>query len=224
MTWNLVTGCTKVSLGCQNCYAEQLARRLQNLGTERYRHGFEVRVHESALTQPLGWSSPRDVFVAPNSDLFHREVPLDFIERVFKVISQCPQHRFQLLTKRATRLQRIAKSLHWPPNLCIGVSVETQRHARRAVVLRDIPAGFRFIAIEPLLGPINRLPLDGIDWVVVGGESGPRARAMEGEWLDSIISQCQNHGVSFVLERWGGVEKFRSARARRRRVPQLMFD
>ena len=218
MTWNPVTGCTKISPGCANCYAERMTKRLTAMGAARYRDGFELRVHEDALTAPLSWKSPRKVFVNSMSDLFHKDVPLPFIQHVFDVMARCPQHQFQILTKRAARLRQVASALNWTPNIWMGVSVEDQKRARRAEELRHIPAHVRFLSVEPLLGPINALPLDGIHWVIVGGESGPGARPMNPEWVDSILRQCRARGVAFFFKQWGGVQKHRTGRTLRGRT------
>ncbi len=173
MTWNPVTGCTKVSPGCLNCYAERMAKRLQAMRAARYVDGFNLRMHEDALTAPLRWKSPRKVFVNSMSDLFHQDVSMEFIQRVFDIMRRCPQHQFQLLTKRAVRLRALANRLDWAPNIWMGVSVEDARRARRARELALIPAHVRFLSVEPLLGPIDDLPLDDIHWVIVGGSRGP---------------------------------------------------
>jgi protein gp37 len=217
-TWNPVTGCTKVSPGCANCYAERMTKRLTAMGAARYKDGFEMRVHESALTAPLSWRTPRKVFVNSMSDLFHKDVPISFIQRAFEVMARCPQHQFQILTKRAGRLREVASLLDWPPNIWMGVSVEDQRRARRAVDLASVPAHIRFLSVEPLLGPIDDLPLEGIHWVIVGGESGPGARSMSPEWVDSIIRQCRARGVAFFFKQWGGVQKHRTGRTLRGRT------
>lgn len=212
MTWNPVTGCTKVSPGCLNCYAERMAVRLQAMGVARYRSGFVTRIHDDALDAPLRWKAPRKVFVNSMSDLFHRDVPMEFILRVFAVMARCPQHQFQILTKRAGRLVRIADQLDWRPNIWIGVSVEDQKRAMRAHQLGRVPATVRFLSVEPLLGPIDALPLAGIHWVIVGGESGPRARPMKPAWVESIYRQCRDQGVPFFFKQWGGVQKHRTGR------------
>jgi protein gp37 len=214
MTWNPVTGCTKVSPGCLNCYAERMSKRLHAMGAARYARGFEVALHEDALEAPLRWRAPRKVFVNSMSDLFHKEVPVEFIQRVFNVIRRCPQHQFQILTKRARRLRSLAESgvLDWPANAWIGVSVEDQKRTRRCADLAAVPAAVRFLSVEPLLGPIHDLPLDGIHWVIVGGESGPRARPMQPDWVESIQRQCEARRVPFFFKQWGGVQKHRSGR------------
>jgi protein gp37 len=214
MTWNPVTGCTKVSPGCLNCYAERMARRLQAMGAARYASGFEVTLHDAGLDAPMRWKFPRKVFVNSMSDLFHKDVPLAFIQRVFEVMSACPQHQFQVLTKRSARLRKLAqqRAIVWPQNVWMGVSVEDQRRAHRAVDLGAVPASVRFLSVEPLLGPIEQLPLEGIDWVIVGGESGPGARPMRAEWVESLLSQCRKRGVPFFFKQWGGVQKHRTGR------------
>lgn len=212
MTWNPVTGCTKVSPGCKHCYAERMAKRLKLMGNLRYRNGFSVTLHEDLITAPTRWKAPRLVFVNSMSDLFHEGVPFEFIQRVFGTMSRCPQHQFQVLTKRAERLVELAGLLSWPPNVWMGVSVESQDHAWRAELLRLVPAAVRFLSVEPLLSPIDQLPLMGIHWVIVGGESGPSARPMQQEWVESILKQCRAFGVPFFFKQWGGVVKHRSGR------------
>jgi protein gp37 len=213
MTWNPVTGCTKVSPGCNHCYAERMAIRLAAMGAPRYQHGFRLQTHESALDIPLNWKKPRKIFVNSMSDLFHKDVPVSFIQRVFDVMNRCPQHQFQVLTKRASRLRQIAEQLHWTPNIWMGVSVEDQRRTARVNELRQIPAKIRFLSIEPLLGPIESLPLSNIHWVIVGGESGPNARPMRSEWVESILQQCRAHDVAFFFKQWGGIRKARTGRS-----------
>ena len=178
----------------------------------RYKSEFALRMHESALEEPLHWKAPRKVFVNSMSDLFHKDVPLAFIQRAFDVMARCPQHQFQILTKRAARLRQVADALNWAPNIWMGVSVEDQKRAKRAANLGLVPAQIRFLSVEPLLGPIDELPLDGIHWVIVGGESGPGARAMKPEWVDGILRQCRARGVAFFFKQWGGVQKHRTGR------------
>jgi protein gp37 len=218
MTWNPVSGCTKVSPGCMNCYAERMAKRLRAMGAARYRDGFALRTHEAALEEPFRWKSPRKVFVNSMSDLFHKDVPLEFIRRAFDVMARCPQHQFQILTKRAARLRDLAPVLNWAPNIWMGVSVEDQKRARRAIDLSRVPAHIRFLSIEPLLGPIKQLPLDGIHWVIVGGESGPGARPIEPGWVDDLLDQCRANEVPFFFKQWGGVQKHRTGRTLRGRT------
>jgi protein gp37 len=212
MTWNPVTGCTKVSPGCKHCYAEIMSRRLLAMGAARYQNGFELTLHEEALDQPFAWRKPRTVFVNSMSDLFQEQVPLTFIQRVFETMRNCPQHQFQILTKRAERLVEVAPELEWSPNIWMGVSVETQEYAYRARLLKGVPASVRFISVEPLLARIDRLPLTGIHWVIVGGESGPGARVMKSAWVESIYRQCRNRDVPFFFKQWGGVQKHRTGR------------
>lgn len=212
MTWNPITGCTKVSQGCKHCYAERMAKRLQAMGVERYRHGFAVTLHEDLLLEPLKWVKPRIVFVNSMSDLFHESVPFEFIERVFETMEKSPQHTFQILTKRSGRLREVAYQLPWPSNVWMGVSVENSDVLFRISDLQQTPARIRFLSCEPLLGPLDRLPLTGIHWVIVGGESGPGARPMCEEWVQSILQQCQRRKVAFFFKQWGGVRKGRAGR------------
>lgn len=207
MTWNPVTGCTKVSAGCKNCYAERMANRLNAMGVDRYRNNFEVTLHEDLLDAPMKWKAPRLVFVNSMSDLFHRDVPLDFIQKAFETMARCPQHTFQVLTKRSDRLREIAEKLCWPKNVWMGVSVEDIKVVNRIADLELVPAAVRFLSIEPLLGPIPDLKLQGIHWVIVGGESGPRARPMQAEWVESIHLQCRVANVPFFFKQWGGTRK-----------------
>lgn len=212
MTWNPVTGCSKVSAGCKHCYAERMAKRLQAMGQERYRNGFQVTLHEDLVELPKQWKQPRLVFVNSMSDLFHEDVPLDFIQRVFSVMVACPQHTFQILTKRSYRLKELSPLLSWPDNVWMGVSVEDNRVLHRIDDLRQIPSRIRFLSCEPLIGPLDSLDLRGIDWVIVGGESGPGARPMHAEWVESIQRQCEHMAVLFFFKQWGGVRKNRTGR------------
>ncbi len=212
MTWNPVTGCSKITAGCKNCYAERMAKRLNAMGVERYRNGFAVTLQPDLLDAPLHWREPRIVFVNSMSDLFHEKVPVDYIRRVFETIEKCPQHTFQILTKRSQRLRELAKELRWPANIWMGVSVEDGRVADRIDDLRLVPAKIRFLSCEPLIGPLENLSLGGIDWVIVGGESGPKARPMKKEWVESVHVQCRHAGVPFFFKQWGGVRKDLSGR------------
>ncbi len=207
MTWNPVTGCTKVSAGCKNCYAERMAKRLNAMGVDRYRNNFELTLHEDLLNVPTKWKAPRLVFVNSMSDLFHKDVPIEFIQKAFETMARCPQHTFQVLTKRSDRLREVADSLCWPKNVWMGVSVEDAKVVHRITDLQHVPAAVRFLSIEPLIGPILDLKLDGIHWVIVGGESGPGARSMKTEWVESIHSQCRNAEVPFFFKQWGGTRK-----------------
>lgn len=211
-TWNPVTGCSKVSPGCKHCYAERMARRLQAMGMERYSDGFAVRLHEDLLELPLHWRRPRLIFVNSMSDLFHDEVPLVFVQRVFDVMRRATQHTFQVLTKRAERLANVAGQLPWPENVWMGVSVESDKYVWRARELLRVPASVRFLSVEPLLGPIPTLPLEGLHWVIVGGESGPGARPMAQEWVRVIRDRCEAASVPFFFKQWGGVNKKRTGR------------
>lgn len=203
-TWNPVTGCSKVSPGCKNCYAERLAARLEAMGNPRYRNGFEVTLHPDQLTLPLRWKGPRKIFVNSMSDLFHEAIPDDFIKQVFDVMAKADWHVFQILTKRAERLEALAAQLPWPENIWQGVSVESEEYTWRIRHLQEVPAAVRFISVEPLLGPISRLPLKGINWVIVGGESGPRFRVAQPIWVRSIRDQCLRTKVPFFFKQWGG--------------------
>lgn len=206
-TWNPVTGCTKVSPGCTHCYAERMSKRLQAMGVSNYRNGFRLKTHEHMLSLPLTWRAPKRIFVNSMSDLFHTGVPESFIQRVFDVMGEASWHEFQLLTKRADRLEDLASRLPWPRNVWMGVSIETDEYVRRADLLRSTPAAVRFLSLEPLLGPVGRLELDGIDWVIVGGESGPHARPMRVEWVRDVRDRCRSAGVPFFFKQWGGVFK-----------------
>ena len=212
MTWNPVSGCTKISPGCANCYAETMAKRLKAMGVARYRDGFAVRLQSDMVDLPRSWKSSRVVFVNSMSDLFHPEIPLEFIQRVFMTMNECPQHQFQVLTKRARRLLQLSQHLAWSPNIWIGVSVENSKYAYRSELLRHVPASIRFLSVEPLLGPIGSLPLEGIHWVIVGGESGPHARSMNREWVKDILRQCRDARVPFFFKQWGGVQKHKTGR------------
>jgi protein gp37 len=211
-TWNPVTGCTKVSPGCKHCYAERMAERLQAMGQTNYVNGFELSLQPHMLDLPLSWKKPQTIFVNSMSDLFHEEVPLTYIRRVFDVMERCPQHRFQVLTKRAARLAELAPRLPWPPNVWMGVSVESAQYRWRIRALREVPAAVRFLSLEPLLGPLGPLPLKAIHWVIVGGESGRGARPMDPAWVRSIQRQCQRAGVSFFFKQWGGTNKKKTGR------------
>ncbi len=211
-TWNPVTGCTKISAGCAHCYAERMARRLRAMGQPNYRNGFKVTCHEHALEQPLGWKAPRTIFVNSMSDLFHEDVPDDFIASVFSVMERAHWHQFQVLTKRDERLVELAPRLPWPSNVWMGVSVENARAKRRIMSLQAIPAAVRFLSIEPLLESLGRISLAGIHWVIVGGESGPGARPMVEAWVQEIKMQCETANVAFFFKQWGGVNKKKAGR------------
>ena len=206
-TWNPVTGCTKISAGCKHCYAERMALRLKAMGAARYQDGFKLTLHEDVVEAPKKWRSPRVIFVNSMSDLFHKDVPLRFIERVFATMQDCPQHTFQILTKRSTRLRQLAGKLNWPHNVWMGVSVEDAKVMNRIEDLKAVPAQVRFLSCEPLIGPLENLKLNGIHWVIVGGESGPEARPMKEDWVYSIHRQCVLAKVPFFFKQWGGVRK-----------------
>lgn len=203
-TWNPVTGCTQVSPGCKNCYASRLAKRLQAMGSLRYRNGFRLTTHPEALTLPLTWKRPRRIFVNSMSDMFHERLPLTFVQQVFEVMVEADWHVFQVLTKRAGRLRDLAPDLPWPSNVWQGVSVENSQYTWRARALAHVPAAVRFLSVEPLIGPIPNLPLDGIQWVIVGGESGPGHRPIDPAWVREIRDQCLSAGTAFFFKQWGG--------------------
>lgn len=202
MTWNPVTGCTKLSTGCKHCYAETVAKRFW--GDRQFT---DIQIHHDRLDQPRRWKKPRTIFVNSMSDLFHEQVPDAFIRACFNVMAECPQHTFQILTKRSDRLLQMAPDLAWPLNVWMGVSVEDDRVLHRIDHLREVPAAVRFLSLEPLLGPLERLELDGMDWAIVGGESGVGARPMRKAWVTSIKRQCRAQGVAFFFKQWGGVRK-----------------
>jgi protein gp37 len=206
-TWNPVTGCTKISPGCKHCYAQRMANRLHAMGNARYRNNFAPTLHEDLLSAPLAWRRPRRIFVNSMSDLFHPKVPNEFILAVFRTMQDAHWHTFQVLTKRPERLERLAPRLPWPDNVWMGVSVERKDYAYRIAHLVRVPAAVRFLSVEPLLGPIPRLRLTGIDWVIVGGESGPKARPCNLEWVRVIRDRCTAGGVPFFFKQWGGKRK-----------------
>ena len=202
-TWNPVTGCTKISPGCKHCYAERMAKRLQAMGQANYANGFELTLQKHMLEVPLRWRKPRLVFVNSMSDLFHKDVPTRFIKQVFETMEQASQHTFQVLTKRADRLREIASELPWPENVWMGVSVENADYLHRIDDLRAVPASVRFLSLEPLLGPLTGINLDGIGWAIVGGESGPGARTIDPDWVREIREACVLEGVPFFFKQWG---------------------
>ena len=206
-TWNPVTGCTKISVGCKNCYAERIALRLKAMGNPNYASGFSVTVHPHLLGLPLRWKQSRTIFVNSMSDLFHEDVPFDFISKVFDTMQQAAHHRFQILTKRSQRLVELSPNLHWPKNVWMGVTVERSDYAFRMDHLRKSAAAIKFISFEPLLGSISHIDFEGIDWVIVGGESGPGARPMRPEWATDIRDQCLAADIPFFFKQWGGVNK-----------------
>jgi protein gp37 len=227
-TWNPTTGCDRISPGCDHCYAMTLAKRLKAMGSSKYQldgdsrtsgPGFKLTCHDDALDIPRTWRQPRTVFVNSMSDLFHDDVPLEFIQRVFNVMRETPRHTYQVLTKRAQRLTRIAGEIDWPSNVWMGVSIESQRYAFRADRLRRVPAAVRFLSVEPLLGPVD-VDLAGIDWVIVGGESGTHARPIDPAWVMAIRDQCVEAGVAFFFKQWGG----RTPKAGGRRLEGRAWD
>ncbi len=211
-TWNPVTGCTKISPGCKHCYAERLAHRLQAMGQINYRNGFEVTLQPQMLELPLKWKSPKRIFVNSMSDLFHAEVPLDYVRDVFNIMRLAHWHQYQVLTKRSERLVQLNEKLRWEPQIWMGVSVENDDYTVRIDHLRHTDAEVKFLSLEPLLGPLRKLNLGGIDWVIVGGESGPGARPVDPEWVRSIRDQCLDAGVQFFFKQWGGFNKKKAGR------------
>jgi protein gp37 len=211
-TWNPVTGCSKISAGCVNCYAERMARRLRAVGVPNYANGFEVTLHEELLMLPLKWHKPKIIFVNSMSDLFHEKIPDDFILRIFDIMNRASWHRFQILTKRSDRLSRMSPGLPWADNIWMGVTVEDRKCAFRIEHLRKTRASIKFISMEPLLEPVEELDLIGIDWVIVGGESGPGARPLNENWVMDIKGKCQTLNIPFFFKQWGGVNKKKSGR------------
>lgn len=212
MTWNPTTGCNKVSAGCKYCYAEVMARRLQAMGAEKYIQGFELAIHPEALNIPYSWKSPKVVFVNSMSDLFHKDVPLAFIKKVFEVMNDNPQHVFQVLTKRSDILVKYHRQLKWGHNIWMGVSVENQKVVSRISDLQQTGARVKFLSCEPLIGPLPSMNLNGIDWVIVGGESGRTPRPMKEDWAIDILEQCQQADVKFFFKQWGGTNKKKTGR------------
>jgi protein gp37 len=203
-TWNPVTGCDQVSPGCAHCYAKTFAERWRGIPGHHYEQGFALRLWPERLEQPLAWRRPRRIFVNSMSDLFHEQIPDDYVAEVFSIMARAPQHTFQVLTKRHERLAQLAPQLPWPANVWMGVSIENRRFVHRADYLRTVPAAVRFISAEPLLGPLEGLGLDGIDWLIAGGESGPRNRPVRREWLRELRDRCLAEDVSFFFKQWGG--------------------
>lgn len=214
MTWNPVTGCDKVSAGCKFCYAEVMARRLKAMGLEKYANGFSLALHEEDLQLPYTWRQPKIVFVNSMSDLFHKDIPVEFVQKVFRVMKENPQHVFQVLTKRADVLLYYDKEgwLEWTHNIWMGVSVENSTFVKRIDLLRQTGARIKFLSCEPLIGPLPHMNLQGIDWVIVGGESGRTPRPMKKEWVKDIKTQCKQSNVAFFFKQWGGRNKKKSGR------------
>jgi protein gp37 len=221
-TWNPLTGCTKISPGCKHCYAERMSLRLQAMGQANYANGFDLTLHEHMLEVPLRWKKPRLVFVNSMSDLFHKDAPQDFILRVFDVMRRASWHVFQVLTKRADRLAKLSPRIDWPDNVWMGVSVEREDYLFRIDHLRQTGAKVRFLSLEPLLGPLPGMDLEGVDWVIVGGESGPGARPMQEQWVKDIRDQCLAAEVPFFFKQWGGVFKSRNGRTLEGRIWEQM--
>ena len=217
-SWNPVTGCTKISAGCKNCYAERIAKRLKAMGQPNYRNGFKVTCHPHVLDLPLRWKKPRTIFVNSMSDLFHDDVPLSFVEEIFSVMNKARRHTFQVLTKRAERLTELMARFDWSPNIWMGVTVENGDYLYRIDHLRTVPAAVRFLSVEPMLGPFPDLNLEGIDWVIVGGESGPGARPIQKKWVLDIRDLCVRSGVPFFFKQWGGVQKKKAGRLLERKI------
>jgi protein gp37 len=211
-TWNPVTGCTKISPGCKHCYAERLAHRLQSMGQANYRNGFRLTLQDHMLDLPLRWRTPKRIFVNSMSDLFHKDVPTEYIRAVFALMARANWHQFQVLTKRSERLRELSATLSWPAHIWQGVSIENDDYLDRADDLRGTGAAVKFLSLEPLLGALPNLNLQGIDWVIVGGESGPGARHMEPSWVVDIRKQCRKAGVAFFFKQWGGVHKSKTGR------------
>jgi protein gp37 len=212
MTWNPTTGCNKISAGCKYCYAEVMAKRLQAMGLDKYKDGFKLRIHPDALKIPYTWKSSKVVFVNSMSDLFHSAVPLSFIQQVFDVMNDNPQHIFQVLTKRSDLLLKYERQLTWGHNIWMGVSVENEKVLNRVDDLRNTNARVKFLSCEPLIGPLRNMNLHGIDWVIVGGESGRKPRPMEEVWVLEILEQCKEVDVKFFFKQWGGINKKKAGR------------
>jgi len=211
-TWNPLTGCAKISPGCKHCYAERMALRLQSMGQPNYADGFKLTLHPDMLYQPLAWKKSRIIFVNSMSDLFHKQVPFTFITKIFDVMEKASQHTFQILTKRSQRMLELDPRIHWPDNVWMGVSVEDMNYLPRIDDLRNTNARLKFLSLEPLLGPSPDLNLTGIDWVIVGGESGPQSRPMNPEWVLEIRDHCVRSGAPFFFKQWGGRNKKRAGR------------
>ena len=211
-TWNPLTGCTKISPGCKHCYAERMAKRLKAMGQPNYVNGFKMTMHEHVIEKPLEWKTPQVIFVNSMSDLFHKDVPLEFIQRVFDTMKRAHWHQFQVLTKRSERLKELSPYLEWTDNIWMGVSVENEKYIYRIDDLRKTKAKIKFLSVEPLLGPIPKINLKGMNWVIVGGESGPGARPLEREWVIGVRDQCLKAKVPFFFKQWGGVQKKKAGR------------
>ncbi len=217
-TWNPITGCTKLSPGCKNCYAERMSKRLKAMKNPSYINGFELTLHEHLINRPLTWKKPQMIFVNSMSDLFHKNVPLAFITKIFSVIEKAHWHTFQILTKRSSRLLELDPKIIWPNNLWMGVSVENSDYKYRIDNLRKTNAKVKFLSLEPLLGSLGNLKLSKIDWVIVGGESGPGSRPIKNEWVTDIRDQCNNAAIPFFFKQWGGTNKKKAGRLLEKRT------
>jgi protein gp37 len=206
-SWNPITGCDRVSSGCVHCYAERMANRLQKIGQAKYKNGFGVTVHDDVLSLPLTWKKPRLIFVNSMSDLFHKDVPLKFIRKIFDVMSQADRHIFQILTKRSERMLSLSSKLVWPENVWAGVTVESSQYYHRLGDLRRVPAAIRYVSLEPMLGPMPDFPIEGVDWIILGGESGPGARPMKKSWVIEIRDRCRKYNIPFFFKQWGGFNR-----------------
>ena len=211
-TWNPITGCTPMSNGCQNCYALRLAKRLKAMGNKSYINGFDLTLHHELLTKPLLWKKPKLIFVNSMSDMFHKDVPFEFIQDIFSVMKEANWHIFQILTKRSDNLKNLAHKLEWPKNVWMGVTIESKDYMHRINDLLAPPAAIKYLSLEPLLSDMPNINLKGIDWVIVGGESGPKARPMLKEWVIDIKNQCDNYNIPFFFKQWGGVQKKKNGR------------
>lgn len=211
-SWNPSTGCTKISLGCENCYAESLSKRLKAMGIKKYKDGFNLKLHVDEINKPLKWKKSSLIFVNSMSDLFHEDIPEWFILRIFEIMNKCQWHIFQVLTKRASRLFELNEKINWTSNIWMGVTVESDDYLKRINLLRRTKSHIKFVSFEPLLGPIPNLNLEGISWVIVGGESGPNARPLKKEWVLDILHQCRKAQVKFFFKQWGGKNKKKNGR------------
>lgn len=211
-TWNPVTGCDKISPGCKHCYAERMANRLYAARNPSYTNGFELTLQPRMLTRPLEWKKSKNIFVNSMSDLFHKDVPLEYILQVFQVMNEADWHQYQMLTKRSERVREFSPRLQWAPHIWMGVSVESEKYLGRIDDLRATGAAVKFLSLEPLLGPLHNMDLTGIDWAIVGGESGPGARPVDPAWVTDIRDQCLDAGVAFFFKQWGGVQKKKAGR------------
>jgi protein gp37 len=221
-TWNPTTGCTKISSGCANCYAEKMAKRLKAMGTSKYKNGFEVTLHDDCLLDPYNWKKPKVIFVNSMSDLFHEGIPFEFIEKVFRVMNNNPQHIFQVLTKRAEILNTYSRKLNWTSNIWMGVTVEDIRAKSRIDYLRETEAAIKFLSCEPLISDLGDINLSKINWVIVGGESGPKSRQIKEDWVINIYQQCKKADIPFFFKQWGGINKKKNGKRLQGEIYQEM--